>query len=183
MERYRREVTSIVVLTAPLRPGERPHLVARHIEGSVHGSDVVAFLRYLYRRLGGRPVWLVWNWLQAYRAADVKRFLQQHLQDFRVHFLPSYSPDLNPEEQCNASVKKALLNALPENIEELRRQARREFRRLQHCPATLRAYFAHAGLSLNSTSCSSLGRRPPGSSREWRELPEGLRGPRRDRRR
>jgi transposase len=152
VERYRREVTSIVALTAPLRQGERPRLVARHIEGSVHGSDVIAFLRYLRRRLGGRPIWLVWDKLQAHRAADVQRFLQRHPGDFRAHFLPSYSPDLNPEEQCNASVKKALLNAQPENIEDLRRQARREFRRLQHRPATLRAYFAHAGLPLNSTS-------------------------------
>src|SRR5205085_1636011 len=132
-----------------LGPGERPRLVARHIEGSVHGTDVIAFLRYLRRRLGSRPVWLVWDKLQAHRAAEVQRFLQRHPRHFRAYFLPSYSPQLNPEEQCNASVKKALLNALPESIEDLRRQARREFRRLQHRPATLRAYFAHSGLSLN----------------------------------
>ncbi|WP_228565669.1 transposase, partial [Myxococcus sp. AB036A] len=131
VERYRREVTSMVALTAPLRPGERPRLFARHIEGSVHGSDVIAFLRYLHQRLGGRPVWLVWDRLQAHRAANVQRFLTRYPRDFRVYFLPAYTPDLNPEEQCNASVKKALLNTLPGSIEELRRQARREFRRLQ----------------------------------------------------
>ncbi|WP_225888142.1 transposase [Myxococcus xanthus] len=89
--------------------------------------------------------------LQAHRSADVQRFLKRHPRAFRAYFLPAYSPDLNPEEQCNASVKKALLNAVPGSLEELRRQARREFRRLQHRPSTLRAYFAHAGLSLNST--------------------------------
>ncbi len=76
--------------------------------------------------------WLVWDRLQAHPAADLQRFLKRHPRAFRAYLLPAYSPDLN-------------------TIEELRRQARREFRRLQHRPSTLRTYFAHAGLSLNST--------------------------------
>lgn len=150
VERYRREVTSLVALSAPLRRAEKARLLARHVVGSVHGPDVVRFLRYVHRQLQ-RPVWVVWDRLQAHRSEEVNRFLARHPADFHVEFLPAYAPQLNPEEQANASVKKALLNALPGSIDELRRMARREFRRLQHRPMTLRAYFAHAGLRLNST--------------------------------
>ena len=128
VERYRREVTSIVALTAPLRPSERSRIVARHIEGSVHGPDIIAFLRYLRRNWAAGP----YGWRgtgSGHRAADVRTLLAAPA-GLRAYLLPAYSPDLNPEVQCNASVKKALLNSLPQSIEELRRQARREFRRL-----------------------------------------------------
>jgi transposase len=150
VEKHRREVSSLVVLVAPLRRGEKPRLFARHIEGAVRAQHVIAFLRYVRWRVG-RPLWLVWDRLQAHRAAAVQRFLAAHPHDFHAEYLPAYAPDLNPEEGANASVKKALLNALPTTIDELRHMARREFRRLQHRPATLRAYFDHAGLSLNAT--------------------------------
>jgi transposase len=61
----------------------------------------------------------------------VKRLPTRRPHDFHLEFLPPYAPELNPEEQCNAVVKKALLNALTGSTDELRRMARREFRRLQ----------------------------------------------------
>jgi transposase len=123
-------------------------LYARHLEGSVQGEDVAHFLTYLHQKLQ-RPVWVVWDRLPAHRAAAVKRLVARRPQDFHLEFLPPYAPDLNPEEQCNAVVKKALLNALPTSPDDLRRMARREFRRLQHRPTTLRALFSHAGLGLH----------------------------------
>src|SRR5262249_13657839 len=62
--------------------------------------------------------------------------------------LPAYAPDLNRAEQCNAVLKKAMLDALPASIEEMRGTLRREFRRLQHRPRPLRALVRHAGLLL-----------------------------------
>ena len=149
--RYRSEVTSQVALTAPLRRKERARLVARHIQGKVNGAEAVRFLKYLRRRLG-TPLWLVWDRLAAHRSREVQAFLATCPGDFHLELLPPYAPDLNPEEQCNAVVKKALLNATPDSVEAMRRLARREFRRLQHRSATLRAFFKHAGLSLHWTT-------------------------------
>jgi transposase len=143
-------VTSLVGLTAPLRRGEKSRLLARHILGSVKGPDVVRFLRYLHARLK-RPIWAVLDRLSAHRCAQVKRLLALHPRDYHLVLLPPYAPDLNPEEQCNAVVKRAMLNAVPDSIEEMRSMARREFRRLQRRHDTLRAFFSHAGLSLHST--------------------------------
>src|SRR5262249_50082379 len=47
VERHRREVSSLVALTAPLSHEEQPHLYARHVEGTIHGREVVEMLRYL----------------------------------------------------------------------------------------------------------------------------------------
>ena len=143
-------MTSLVGLTAPLRRREKSRLLSRHILGSAKGPDVVRFLRYLHAKLK-RPIWAVMDRLGAHRGAEVKRLVARHPGDYHLVFLPPYAPDLNPEEQCNAAVKKAMLNALPDSVEEMRRMARREFRRLQRRHDTLRAFFSHAGLSLHTT--------------------------------
>ncbi|HEU4647435.1 MAG TPA: transposase [Gemmatimonadales bacterium] len=142
----RREVSSIVVLTAPLEGGA-PRLYARHFVGSIHGAEVIAALRIFRRRIG-RSLIVVWGHLQAHKARAVTEFLAAHPEDFAVEWLPGYAPDLNPEEQCNAVVKNALLNALPDSVEEMRAQVRREFRRLARRPDVLRGFFRRAGLDV-----------------------------------
>lgn len=143
----RREISSIVAVTAPL-DGAAPMLYARHFHGAIHAEEVIPTLRYLRAQIG-YPLILIWDHLQAHRAASVRDFLAQHPADFQVEWLPGYAPELNPEEQCNNCVKLAMLNAVPRSDEELRRLARRYFTQLAHKPHLLTHFFIHAGLSLN----------------------------------
>jgi transposase len=69
-----------------------------------------------------------------------------------VAFLPTYEPELNPEEQCNAVVKRAMANALPGSVADLHRLARRELCRLQGQPKIIVSFFRHAGLSVAGLS-------------------------------
>jgi hypothetical protein len=55
---------------------------------------------------------------------------------------------LNPEEQCNATVKRAMENALPGSVADLHRLVRREFSRLQRRPEMIVSFFRRAGLSI-----------------------------------
>jgi transposase len=78
----------------------------------------------------------------------LRRNLAAHPQDYEVAYLPPYAPELNPEEQCNAFVKRAMENALPGSVADLHRLARREFGRLQRRPEMIVRFFRHAGLSV-----------------------------------
>lgn len=140
----RREVSSLVLVTAPLA-GQPARLYARHVRGTVTTDVVLATLPY-FRRQVGRPLLLVWDRLNAHVARRTRAFLAAHPADYAMAFLPAYAPELNPEEQCNRHVKQALLNALPADIGELHAQARRAFQRLAHRPDLLASFFAHAGL-------------------------------------
>lgn len=143
----RREVSSIVLLTTPL-DGEPARLYARHFRGTITWREVRVALPYFRRRVG-RPLLLVWDHLNAHRAAVVQDYLTAHAADYAEAWLPGYAPELNPEEQCNRWVKRDGENALPGSIDELHALARRSFRRLQHQPELLHAFFTHAGLSLH----------------------------------
>jgi transposase len=137
----RREVSSIVAVT----PGGQLH--ARHFRSSITSKLVVQALRHFRRQIGS-PLLVVWDRLNAHRARRTAAFLTAHPRDFAVAYLPPYAPDLNPEEFCNACVKRAMENALPADVADLHQRARREFRRLQHRPELIVGCFRHAGLSV-----------------------------------
>ncbi len=115
----------------------------RHFDHSVHGPDVVVFLRHLQRCLPG-PLMVIWDRLQAHRSAEVRVYRSQH-PEIMVKELPTYAPDLNPEEGCHGDVKRQLLNATPENTRQIRQQANRGFARLRHRPDLILGFFHHAG--------------------------------------
>ena len=137
----RREVSSVVAVT----PAGR--LYARHVRGSVSSRVVVRALRH-FRREIGRPLLVVWDRLNAHRARRTAAFLARHARDFAVAYLPAYAPDLNPEEPCNAWVGRVMENALPCDVADLHRSARRAFRRLQHRADFIIGCFRHAGLRI-----------------------------------
>jgi len=110
----RREVSSIVAVTPDGR------LYARHVRGSVSSPTVILALRY-FRRQIGTPLLVVWDRLNAHRARRTAAFLAAHPRDFAVAYLPAYAPELNPEEPCNACVKRAMENALPNSVADLHR--------------------------------------------------------------
>lgn len=121
-------------------------LYAWHVPGSVHGADVVRALKH-FRAWIGAPLLVVWDRLNAHRGADVRYLLAERPRDFAVAFLPAYAPELNPEEQANAVLKRRVANALPGSVDELLGHVRRGIRYLQHHPAMVRHFFEHAGLS------------------------------------
>ena len=141
----RREVSSIVAVTPDGR------LYARHFRGSISSETVIVALRH-FRRKVGAPLLVVWDRLNAHRARRTAAFLAAHGPDFAVAYLPAYAPELNPEEPCNACVKRAMANALPDSVADLHRLARREFRRLQHRPELIVGCFRHAGLPVTPLS-------------------------------
>jgi transposase len=137
----RREVSSVVAIT----PGGR--LYARHFRTSVSSDTVILALRY-FRRKVGTPLLVVWDRLNAHRSRATTAFIAAHPQDYAVAYLPAYAPELNPEEQCNAVVKRVMANALPGSVADLHRLARREFGRLTRRPEMIVTFFRHAGLSV-----------------------------------
>jgi transposase len=137
----RREVSSIVAITPDGR------LYARHFRSSVSSNTVISALRYVRRKIG-TPLLVVWDRLNAHRSQAATAFLAAHPQDYAVAYLPAYAPELNPEEQCNACVKRAMESALPGSVADLHRLARREFSCLQRRPELITSFFRHAGLSV-----------------------------------
>ena len=78
------------------------------VDGAVKAPDLVRFLRRLIRD-ARRKVFLILDRLQVHRARLTRDWLAEHRSDIEAFYLPSYSPELNPDEGVNADLKQAVL--------------------------------------------------------------------------
>ena len=136
----RRQVSTAIGLTTA------GGVYKKHFDHAIHGADTVAHLRHLRRRIEG-PMIIVWDRLQAHRSAVVKDFLAGH-PEIDIEWLPSYAPELNPEEDCHGNVKERIKGGTPETEAEIREQVDRGFARLRRRPDLLLGFFHHAGLRI-----------------------------------
>jgi transposase len=64
----------------------------------------IDFLRRLVRH-SRKKVFLIWDGHPVHRSIKVKKWIKKNQEQIRVFFLPSYSPELNPDELLNQDVK------------------------------------------------------------------------------
>jgi transposase len=119
----------------------------RHFDGSINAEKLLVGLEHLLRHIHG-PFILIWDQSRTHKAKIVKTFLEKH-PEIRVEHLPSYAPELNPEEYCHGNVKRRMKNAIFRSKTEIRNSLDQGFSRLRKRPDILLACFQHAGLKLN----------------------------------
>jgi transposase len=61
----------------------------------------------------GRKVFLILDNLGVHHCKPVKAWLAEHPAQMEVFYLPSYSPELNPEERLNADLKHVIGHKVP----------------------------------------------------------------------
>src|SRR5271156_1843969 len=105
------------------------------------------FLNFLGRllrltRKTRKKVFLVVDGHPVHKARSVTRWLDEHREQIRVFFLPSYSPELNPDELLNQDVKtNALGRVRPGNVQEMMDNVRSYLRITQARPKLVKNYF------------------------------------------
>ncbi|MDC0947818.1 transposase [Gammaproteobacteria bacterium] len=74
--------------------------------------------------------------------------LEQHKDQIEVHYLPSYSPELNPEEYLNGCLKNALAQQAPaKNEQELQANIIKIMRSHQAQPHKVASLFRHPAVA------------------------------------
>ena len=111
------------------------------VEGKLNGEKFVEFLGRLLHN-SRRPIFLIVDGHPAHRAAVVKRFVASSQGRLRLFYLPSYSPELNPDESVWRHLKTHNLGRVRiTGPDDLKRQALMVLRRLQKTPTLVRAFF------------------------------------------
>jgi transposase len=116
----------------------------RLFTGSFSGQVFIDFLRRLLRDCGGRKVHLIVDGHPVHRAKLVSAWVGRHVERIELHFLPGYSPELNPVELLNHDVKaNAAGRRRPRSARELRAELHGYLRRRQRQPQVLVRFFDH----------------------------------------
>jgi transposase len=128
------------LISAVTNKGELRWMV---VDGAVKAPDLVRFLRRLIRD-ARRKVFLILDRLRVHRARLTQDWLAEHRSEIEVFYLPSYSPELNPDEGVNADLKQAVPRKAPaRSKQQLRRAAISHMRSLSNRPQRIRSIFQH----------------------------------------
>jgi transposase len=110
-------------------------------EKSLNGKVFVEFLKRLMHRRR-RPVYLVVDSLRAHKSKEVMKYVESLEGKLTLVFLPTYSPELNPQEYgWNALKGRRVGGARIKNKEDLLKAVRSCLRRWQKNPQTVRGFF------------------------------------------
>jgi transposase len=91
-----------------------------------------------------RKVFLILDNLKVHHAKKVQEWLLEHNSQIEVFYLPSYSPELNPDEYLNCDLKDGVHSAPPSRSDKtLKERVTSHMRKLQKLPQRVVKYFQH----------------------------------------
>jgi len=129
------------LISAVTNKGELRWMV---LPGAIRAPPLLRFLQRLIQD-ARRKACLILDNLPVHRAKSVRAWLTEHSAEIEVFYLPSHSPELNPDECLNADLKQAVTRQAPARSKaQLKSAAIRHMRKLSKSPERIRRYFHHA---------------------------------------
>jgi len=104
------------------------------------------FLKFVKRLIkdATQKIFLILDNLRVHHSYVVKEWLGNHKDKIELFFLPSYSPELNPDEYLNCDLKAGVHSGVPARTkDQLRKKAMSHLRMLQKKPKRVQKYFKH----------------------------------------
>lgn len=87
-------------------------------------------------------MFLILDNLRVHHSKPVKAWVDEHKDKIELFYLPSYSPELNPEEWLSADLKQALYIKVPGRIKvKLKAATTEHMRILEKPPERVKKYF------------------------------------------
>jgi len=110
---------------------------------AMHSKLLIKFMARLTRD-AGHKVFLILDNLRVHHSKIVTEWLKEHKEQIEVFYLPSYSPELNPDEYLNGNLKNKVHSGSPiRNRKDIEKKTRSFMRTLIKRPAHVRSYFKH----------------------------------------
>lgn len=111
--------------------------------GALSAKILIRFLKRLIQA-AQRKVFLILDNLRVHHAKVVREWLQTQVERIEVFYLPSYSPELNPDECLNADLKQTVTSKAPARSKgQLRKVTVAHLRKLSKLPQRVKNYFQH----------------------------------------
>ncbi|WP_331694822.1 IS630 family transposase [Pandoraea sputorum] len=111
------------------------------IDEAFDADKLIEFLQALIQD-ASRKVFLILDNLRVHHSKVVKAWVAQRQDQIELFYLPSYSPELNPEERLNADLKREIGKRVPVRTKaKLREAANEHMTMLEDTPERVMSYF------------------------------------------
>ena len=109
-------------------------------EGTVNAQVFKEFLKRLM--IGAtKPVYVIVDGHSIHKAKLIKDYIDSLKGNLKLFYLPPYSPQLNPDEQVWAHVKRQVSKQFVQSKDDMKKLALGALRRLQKLPALVKSFF------------------------------------------
>ncbi len=111
------------------------------IDESFNSDKLIEFVQALIQD-AGKKVFLILDNLRVHHSKLVKAWVEARKDKIELFYLPSYSPELNPEERLNADLKGALYTKVPVRTKaKLKAAATAHMQSLEKSPERVKKFF------------------------------------------
>lgn len=112
-------------------------------ENKMNSQTFIKFMKRLIKD-ANKKVFLILDNLKVHHSYVVKDWLSEYKEKIEVFFLPSYSPELNPDEYLNGDLKSGVHSGVPARTEkQLKQKTLSHLRKLQKLLGRVVNYFKH----------------------------------------
>ncbi|WP_425526092.1 IS630 family transposase [Streptomyces mirabilis] len=138
------------------KPGQRSRLIYAFREYRGRKDEPKGFgwrdFRDLITRartqLGG-PIVLVWDNVRLHLTAGIRKFIDANAEWLTVFQLPTYAPDLNPQEGIWSLVKRDIGNLAAADLGQITRAVKRRLKKIQYHPDLVDGCLTGIGLTFD----------------------------------
>ena len=127
-------------VTSAISPAGR--MVFRIENHTIHAEDHIDFLKQIMKQHPYRKIIVVEDNAKPHIAKEVKDFVRNNKIKIAVYYLPTYSPDLNPDEKVWKYLKTVKLKAhQARNKKEFKPLVQAKMQSIQKRPNTIKSFF------------------------------------------
>ena len=114
--------------------------------GTMNSQRFISFLKRLIKG-ANKKIYLILDNLRVHHSKMVKKWAEDNKEEIALFFLPSYSPERNPDEYLNCDLKYGLAQKpSPKNEKQLKKNLRSHMKLLQRNPTRVASYFKHESI-------------------------------------
>lgn len=113
------------------------------------GMNSQMFIKFMKQLLKGakKKIYLIVDNLRVHHSKMVKRWVEKQKDRLLLYYLPSYSPELNPDEYLNCDLKYGISEKpSPRTEKDLKSNVRSHMKMLQNKPERVKKYFKHSSI-------------------------------------
>src|SRR4030066_1165032 len=114
------------------------------IDEAFNSDKLIEFLEALIKD-AAKKVFLILDNLRVHHSKPVKKWVEEHKDMMELFYLPSYSPELNPEERLTADWKQAIYTKVPVRTKaKLKAATTEHMQNLEKSPDRVKKFFQDA---------------------------------------
>lgn len=115
--------------------------------GTMNSAMFINFLKRLIKETK-KKIYLILDNLRVHHSRLVKEWAEKNKDKIALFFLPSYSPERNPDEYLNCDLKYGLAQKVaPRNEKQLKKNVQSHMKFLQRNPRRVAKYFKHESIN------------------------------------